>query len=57
MKTFKLILTSVFLLPTLIFAQTTYNGPAIGSVTSGAIVSTDNFSATTMENEFAGEPL
>ena len=38
------------------FTQTTYNGPAVGSITSGAILNTDNFSFIPMGYELLGEP-
>ena len=56
MKTIKSLRVIILILPSMIFAQTTYNGPAPGSVTSGVIVTTDNFSAIAMGDELLGEP-
>ena len=56
MKIIKSLRVIILILPSMLFAQTTYNGPASGSVTSGVIVTTDNFSANAMGDEIFGQP-
>jgi len=56
MKSVKYSYLFLLIFPATIFTQTTYDGPASGSVTSGVIVTTDNFNSFDMNEHISGEP-